>query len=112
VRSQRAVRATTPSASSIATARRTAATQSTVPKQKLFSATFLARILKNLTALTSLEVMIVTLMLLTAATIYARKHGGIVWQACVCDRTVDEAEEEQTAAAAAAAAATEDQKEQ
>ena len=57
--------------------------------------------------------MIVTLMLLTAATIYARKHGGNVWQACVCDRTVDEAEDEQAAAAAAtAAAATEDQKDQ
>jgi hypothetical protein len=51
--------------------------------------------------------MIVTLMLLTAATIYARKHGGNVWQACVCDRTVDEAEEEKVAATA-----TEDPKEQ
>jgi hypothetical protein len=56
--------------------------------------------------------MIVTLMLLTAATIYAKKHGGNVWQACVCDRTVDETEEELAAAAAAAAAATEDPKEQ
>jgi hypothetical protein len=54
--------------------------------------------------------MIITIMLLTAATIYAKKHGGTVWQACVCDRTVDEAEEERVAAAAAAA--TEDPKEQ
>jgi hypothetical protein len=46
--------------------------------------------------------MIVTLMLMTAATIYVRKHYGNVWQACVCDRTEDAVEEEQEAAAAAA----------
>jgi len=37
--------------------------------------------------------MIVTLMILTAASLYAWKHGGNVWQACVCDRTVDETED-------------------
>jgi hypothetical protein len=52
--------------------------------------------------------MIVTLMLMTAATIYVRKHYGNVWQACVCDRTDDEVIEEQESAATAEA----EQKEQ
>jgi hypothetical protein len=83
--------------------------------QRTCSLTFLTGILHGDTTHTTSEefnradTMIITIMLLTAATVYAKKHGGGVWQACVCDNTVDEAEEERVSAAAAA---TEDPKEQ
>lgn len=39
--------------------------------------------------------MIITLMILTAASVLAKKHSGSVWQACVCDRTVEETEQQE-----------------